>query len=270
MPISTETKIQAVGGDTGGEDSDEEQKILSWFRSRYPGHNEIFYRDIRKTYAAKTVAELLAEFERRKLAAAEYREEQKRREFELKKNRMREIIQSAKVPKIFADVRSKDFKITANNADAAAVAIQSIRENIGLYIYGDCGTGKTMLSSLIVNERAELFKQSLFIGAVDVFHELNPYSSDSRNAAMKKGLVKFAPCLVIDDLGAEKPSDWTRQTLFEIIDYRYRENLQTIITSNFDVEGLKSRLGSPPFDYEGNRIIRRIKDICRLVELKHY
>lgn len=186
--------------------------------------------------------------------------------FAEKTKRRNDLIKSARVPKIFNNTRAKDFIITDNNESTAQTAIKAITDNNGLFIYGECGTGKTMLASIIANERAELFKSSMFIGAVDIFHELNPYSSDSRTAATRKALIKNAPCLIIDDLGAEKPSDWTKQTLFEIIDYRYRENLQTIITSNFNINELNSRLS----EYEGKRIIRRIKAICNLIELNHY
>lgn len=190
----------------------------------------------------------------------------KKRHLNTQKQHFNDIVKSASIPKIFLNSRAKDFTVTENNEVAAETAIKSITKNDGLYIYGDCGTGKTMLSSIIANERAELLKPSIFIGAVDIFHELNPYMSDGKTARIRKDIIKKTPCLIIDDLGAEKPSDWTKQTLFEIIDYRYRENLQTIITSNFNIEKLQSRLS----EYEGNRIIRRIKAICKLVELNHY
>ena len=43
---------------------------------------------------------------------------------------------------------------------------------------------------------------------------------------------KNVPVLVLDDLGKEKQSDAARDYLFQIIDYRYRHELQTIITTN--------------------------------------
>lgn len=180
--------------------------------------------------------------------------------------RRSDLIKSAKIPKIFNAARAVNFIITDKNEFTAKTAIKSITNNDGLYIYGECGTGKTMLASIIANERAELFKPSMFISAVDIFQELNPYSSDSKTAAYRKSVIKNTPCLIIDDLGAEKPSDWTKQTMFELIDFRYREKLQTIITSNFNINELASRLS----EYEGKRIIRRIKVICNLVELNHF
>ena len=44
--------------------------------------------------------------------------------------------------------------------------------------------------------------------------------------------MKTIDVLVIDDLGKEKKSDWTRQTLFDVINHRYEHQLPTIITTN--------------------------------------
>lgn len=249
---------------TTSDDSEEEKKILDFIKSRVP--DAVNLRLLRTWYPGKTLDEVKKYVAERDERNEIYRKEEEQRKFSERQRRLKDLIKSSGIPKIFSDVRAKDFKTSPKNEDVAKIAIQAISSACGLFIYGECGTGKTMLSSVIANERAELFKPSMFISAVDIFHELNPYSSNSQNAANKKQIIKSTPCLIVDDLGAEKPSDWTKQTLFEIIDYRYRENLQTIITSNFNIDELKTRLS----DYEGNRIIRRIKAICKLVELKHF
>lgn len=212
--------------------------------------------------------EVVQAYEKREETLKKIHREDQQRKFEEEIKRRQDIIKSAKIPKIFSTTKASDFKITDNNENAAKTAIDAITNNAGIFLYGECGTGKTMLASIIANERATLFKSSMFIGAVDIFQELNPYSSDGRIAATRKSILKNSPCLIIDDLGAEKPSDWTKQILFEIIDFRYRENLQTIITSNFSVNALLSN--GRLTEYEGKRIIRRIKSICDIIELKHF
>lgn len=264
MPATSNAENGLQNGDADtdnlNENPTDSYSVADFIRENIPPE----IRDMFKNCA--TIEEVKAKREERERRAKKWQEEEQARQFAEKKRRLEDIIKSAKIPKIFHDIRATDFKITNNNDQAAQTAIKCITENRGLYIYGECGTGKTMLASIIANERAERLKSSMFIGAVDIFHELNPYSSDSRTAHNRKDIVKNTPCLIIDDLGAEKPSDWTKQTLFEIIDFRYRENLQTIITSNFNINELKSRLS----DYEGNRIIRRIKAICTLTELNHF
>lgn len=190
---------------------------------------------------------------------------------EKKQKRMQDLIKSAKIPKIFTDTRANSFKITNRNETAAITAIKAITDNSGLFIYGECGTGKTMLASIIANERAERDKSSMFLRTVDILHELNPFfTSNKTDTSRKRNLILKIPCLIIDDLGAEKPSDFTRATLFDILDYRMNENLQTIITTNFNINELQNRLNSNEELNLSEKIIRRIKTTCKLIELNHF
>lgn len=226
----------------------------------------------------ETLEELKEYFEtarqRREESNKKYREEEeikKIKEIKEKKLQLQNIIKSSQVPKIFSDIRAKDFKLTDNNRETAKTAIQSITKNNGLFIYGECGTGKTMLACIIANERAELLKSSMFIRAVDIFHELNPFFSQNKSETIRKrNLVLTTPCLIIDDLGAEKPSDFTRAILFDILDFRMNEELQTVITTNFSIEELKKRINVKEELNLSDKIIRRITATCKLVELKHF
>jgi DNA replication protein DnaC len=66
--------------------------------------------------------------------------------------------------------------------------------------------------------------------------------------------------LVLDDLGAEKTSDFALQSLYIIIDKRYSEMRHTIITSNLSVDEIAGKVG--------DRIASRIAGMCRVIELK--
>lgn len=213
-----------------------------------------------------------------KRQADEEKKLEEQRKFQEKQRRIAEIIKTSKVPKIFRDKSKKDFIITERNENVVQ-CLKAINNNQGFYIYGECGTGKTLLASIIQNERAHQLKNSAFICATDIFHELNPFNSNNEEVARKLSLLKNTPCLIIDDLGVEKPTDRVKQNLFDIINYRYNEELQTIITSNFSLEELGARIsGISPAeigkkkvaDYEGNRIIRRISAICSVIKLERY
>ena len=211
--------------------------------------------------------EEFAQFEQERTAAMTEQAAQKKLEeqqkFQERVQKIGNIIKSARIPKIFSEMRLENFRITGNNKNAIE-CLKAITNNQGFYIYGDCGTGKTLLVSIIANERAERFKNSTFICATDIFKELNVFNNENQAAVMNKfHLIRTTPCLIIDDLGVENATPFTQRTLFDILNYRYNENLQTIITSNFTLEKLQSRMG----DYEGRRIIRRIKAICREIEL---
>ncbi len=66
--------------------------------------------------------------------------------------------------------------------------------------------------------------------------------------------------LFLDDIGTEKTTDWAQQTLYTVIDHRYREVLQTVITSNLSLNELS--------DKTGDRITSRIAEMCVVIELK--
>lgn len=206
------------------------------------------------------------------------KEFEEQRKFREKQHRIQELIKSAKIPTRFRNKLAKDFIVTESNQNVVE-CLKAVRNNQGFYIYGECGTGKTLLASIIQNERAHQLKSSAFICATDIFSELNPFNSNAENVINKLNLLKTTPCLIIDDLGVEKPTDRVKQNLFDIINYRYNEELQTIITSNFSLEELALRISGANraegkrqkiADYEGDRIIRRIKAICSVIELQHY
>ena len=106
----------------------------------------------------------LEEYEKQKELEKKYRENI---------HKAKELIKSSGVPKIFSNFYANDFTITQKNK-IAVNCLQAINSNKGFYIYGECGTGKTMLASIILNEKAKLSKPSLFISAVDIYSELNP------------------------------------------------------------------------------------------------
>lgn len=214
----------------------------------------------------------------REREALEEKKSEEQRKFKEKQRRISEIIKTAKIPTRFRNKLAKDFVVTDSNQNIVE-CLKAVRNNQGFYIYGECGTGKTLLASIIQNERAHQLKPSTFICATDIFSELNPYSSNAENVINKLNLLKSTPCLIIDDLGVEKPTERVKQNLFDIINYRYNEELQTIITSNFSLEELALRISGTNrteskyqkiADYEGDRIIRRIKAICNVIEVKHY
>ncbi len=69
-------------------------------------------------------------------------------------------------------------------------------------------------------------------------------------------LFKTAPVLILDDLGAETGSNWSDGVMFEILDYRYRNRLPTMIVTNCALDEFDPRIAS------------RMQDtsLCTLVE----
>lgn len=127
---------------------------------------------------------------------------------------------------------------------------------MGLYIFSTInGSGKTMLSSCVLNEIVKRYHGSVkFINVLD-FLELTKKGFDGQdedvNAIYQAGL------LVIDDLGVQASKEWTDTVLYRLINERYIDRLPTIYTSNVPIDYLKVN----------ERIRRRIDDTTYLVKL---
>ena len=70
--------------------------------------------------------------------------------------------------------------------------------------------------------------------------------------------AKSTPLLILDDIGAEKASEWTQEQLYRIVNFRYEHMLPTVITTNCDGAQLEMALG--------RRIVSRLIELCRSEE----
>lgn len=126
------------------------------------------------------------------------------------------------------------------------------------------GTGKTTMACSLLMKYLLIRGKTIAIS--DWTHPVGYFTvvdlMDSLRRNMKEPSEEFeelwgrqfsprAPrLLVLDDLGAEKPSEWVRERLYQLINYRYSNRLSTIYTSNCDRETIYSKLG----DRIGSRV----------------
>src|SRR6185369_11397074 len=96
---------------------------------------------------------------------------------------------------------------------------------------------------------------------------------DSYNPVSKISELKVlapvydAEVLVLDELGASKPTDWVRDTMTQIINTRYNDRKLTIITSNYMDEPLTPNEESLT-DRVGVRLRSRLHEMCKIVMIK--
>ena len=123
---------------------------------------------------------------------------------------------------------------TMNNTSlerALYAAVNASRQHTNLIISGNVGTGKTHLAVGIVLENLRQDIQGVFWTAGEILDELKRTNFESGHSEFTAELKKF-PCLVIDDFCLRVPTEPYGSQLFQIIDDRCANDLQTIITAN--------------------------------------
>ena len=137
----------------------------------------------------------------------------------------------------------------------------------GIYLNGSFGCGKTYLIAALFNELAKLDYQSVIIYFPEFIRSLKACFDDSDIYNEKFDRVKYAPLLLIDDIGAENLTAWARDEVLQtILQYRMEEKLPTFFTSNLTLDELESHLaitkGSDD-KIKAGRIIQRIKFLTK-------
>ena len=156
------------------------------------------------------------------------------------------------------------------------------RGDKGLLIIGKIGTGKTHLAvgiikELIVNRGIPC----LFYDYRELLKEIqNSYNSTVQTTELGVLRPVFeTDVLVLDELGAVKPTEWVWDTVSLILNTRYNDNRTTIITTNFDDQPAAGAAGSiSPAraasrgetlgDRIGERMRSRLHEMCRIVTLE--
>ena len=167
----------------------------------------------------------------------------------------------------------QNFKITKENEKAYCKAkeyAQLIKngERKSLIITGNIGTGKTHLASSIANFLIQSEISVVFGTLINLLNEVkDTYTMENKTESFIIEKYSKVPLLIIDDLGKERPSEWTLEKLFTIINNRYENNLPVVITTNYNRERLRERLANN-VNYEiADSIISRLYEMCKGISL---
>jgi DNA replication protein DnaC len=152
----------------------------------------------------------------------------------------------------------------------------------GLLLMGPCGVGKTHLAVAALKELLLRGHEGLFYDYRELLKEIqasyNPVSQATEMGVLEP--VLKTELLVVDDLGASKPSAWALETVGHILNTRYNEERVTLITTNYlDRETAQRpalrlpsgealvRADDTFADRVGQRIRSRLYEMCRTVEI---
>ena len=151
---------------------------------------------------------------------------------------------------VFSDVVQR----YALQLDAPSLALH---DTGSLYLWGRTGTGKTWLGIAVVRElMANLDTSGMAISMVDLLDAIRETYHDkaATTTAALLNRLEQAPVLLLDDLGAEKVTDWSQERLYRLVNARSNAHLPTVFTSNYNTKALADRVGP--------RIAGRIVEMC--------
>ncbi|PYU95861.1 MAG: DNA replication protein DnaC [Acidobacteria bacterium] len=190
--------------------------------------------------------------------------------------RIERLLGEAKIPKRYeaCELESYDANDEPSLKSAKRDAMKFLEKyplvDVGLLLVGPCGVGKTHLAvALLKRVMAEKGDRGLFYDFRDLLREIqsswDPVSQTSELDILRP--VLEADVLVLDELGANKPTDWVKDTMSHIINCRYNDRKLTIFTSNYldnparqGEESLTDRIGV--------RLRSRLYEMCKVIEIQ--
>lgn len=190
------------------------------------------------------------------------------------KNRVQAIsmpknIRSARLDQFYPENRVTALRLAADFVQAYVQKPKSFHQ--GLYLYGSFGVGKTYLLGAIANELATYGFQSTLVHFPSFTVEMKGAIGEN-NLTEKLAAIKQAPILMLDDIGADSISSWSRDDILGVIlQYRMQEELATFFSSNFSMQQLEqehltvTRGASEPL--KAKRIMERIRFLSQEVKL---
>ncbi|OIJ10972.1 primosomal protein DnaI [Anaerobacillus arseniciselenatis] len=188
------------------------------------------------------------------------------------RSRQIELIKSLYVPK---EILSASFETLHKDNRSRITAIAKAFEfastanpgetGNGLYFHGQFGVGKTYIMGAVANLLADRNIASMLVYTPDFFRELKSGIHDG-SYIEKLEIVKNAPVLILDDLGAETMSSWIRDDILGVIlQHRMLEKLPTLYTSNYDFELLEEHLA-----YSQKGGVEQLKSKRIMERIRHF
>jgi DNA replication protein DnaC len=215
-------------------------------------------------------------------------------------NRAAQTLIRARIPRRYehCDFDNFDKDPYVDGADAPAwnralakarVVVEAFARNYpaggetGLLLMGGCGVGKTHLAVAVLRQLMQRGHDARFYDYRELLKEIQA-SYDPDHPISEMGVLEpvfEAEVLLIDDLGASKPSPWALETIGHILNKRYNEKRVTLLTTNYldtaeaaptPVRFPSGQAAAPAREDSlterlGQRVRSRLYEMCRTVEI---
>jgi len=143
--------------------------------------------------------------------------------------------------------------------------VRQIDENLdagrGLWFYGSVGTGKTTLAMLVSRAALDAGRSVAIYSLPRLLAEIRAtFETDSQGSYVELlDRLAAVDLLHVDDVGAERTSDWVLEQLYAIVNARYEDERSVIITTNLERDALVEQIKE--------RTVSRLEEMCTLVPL---
>jgi DNA replication protein DnaC len=189
-----------------------------------------------------------------------------------------ERLTAAQIPARYRDCKIENYKLDLpgtppSHAKARVKAMRFIEDwracDRGLLFVGPVGVGKTHLAVAILRTLVEENGvKGVFCDFSDLLERIQATFSRANTDSADDVLAPYrdAELLVLDELGARRPTDWVRDVLYGLINTRYNRQRITIVTSNFS--DMPARAGDETLEGRIGAMVRsRLYEMCDLVVL---
>ena len=134
---------------------------------------------------------------------------------------------------------------------------KNLDEGRGLWFFGDVGTGKTSLAMIVSKAALEAGRSVAIYSVPRLLADIKEtYEADAdRSYAELFRRLCEVDLLHLDDLGAERPTEWVLEQLYSIVNERWQEQRSIVVTSNLmDLDAVREQVGA--------RTVSRLLEIC--------
>lgn len=142
-------------------------------------------------------------------------------------------------------------------------------EITGVTISGNTGSGKTHLAlAILCSEISKIIKEEnhykyryafRFVTSSEFARQSKINTFDKTQSYFKD--LEESDLLIFDDLGTESATDFTKENIFSLLDYRVNKKLKTIVTTNLTMNEIKNRYHE--------RVSSRLKEFGPFIEIKN-
>jgi DNA replication protein DnaC len=174
---------------------------------------------------------------------------------------------SAVIPRRYRDVALERPPVTEIEPRAVVAAVRSFIDRIdehldagrGLWFMGPVGTGKTTLAMLVSKAALKAGRSVAIYSLPRLLNEIRDTHGSNRSHVDLLDRLTAVDLLHVDDVGAERTTDWVLEELYSIVNARYEDERSMVITTNLGYDELCGQISA--------RTASRLAEMCDGLEL---